>query len=143
MDIIDRDIETAAPGRLVNLRPQLNGRQHTNRSYQSSGRPRFSISSTVPHDPAAAKRPEFVHRVTTHKIQHQATVGSSPFPLAESPSDDSETIVLPPFGAGKMYPPDLPGRELYVVEFDGKDDPLHGVNWPTRKKYMLAIRKGI
>ena len=134
MDITDRDATNATPDRVSSLRPRLNSRQQTSRSNQSSGRPRFSISSTIPHDPAAAKRPEFIHRVTTHHIQHQATVGSSPYPLGEPPQDDLETIILPPFGAGKTYPPDLPGRELYVVEFDGKDDPLHGVNWPAGKK---------
>ena len=139
MNTTDKDLENGTPDRVSNLRPQLNSRQHTNRSNQSSGHPRISISSTIPHDPAAAKRPEFVHRVTTHRFQHQVTVGNSPFPSIETPQGSLELIVLPPFGAGKTYPPDLPGRELYVVEFEGKDDPLHGVNWPTGKKYMCHI----
>jgi len=41
---------------------------------------------------------------------------------------------LPPFGAGKPYPPTLPDQEDYVVEFDGPDDPLHAQNWPIGKK---------
>jgi DHA1 family multidrug resistance protein-like MFS transporter len=41
---------------------------------------------------------------------------------------------LPPFGANKPYPPPLPAREEYVVEFEDEDDPLHGQNWPMKKK---------
>lgn len=42
--------------------------------------------------------------------------------------------LLPAFGAGKPYPPPLPEREEYVVEFDGPKDPMHAQNWPFRKK---------
>jgi DHA1 family multidrug resistance protein-like MFS transporter len=43
-------------------------------------------------------------------------------------------------GAGKPFPPPLPDREEYVVEFDGVDDPLHAQNWPMSKKlYIGAI----
>jgi DHA1 family multidrug resistance protein-like MFS transporter len=41
---------------------------------------------------------------------------------------------LPEFGGGKPYPPPLPEREEYVVEYDGKDDPLHPQNWLFNKK---------
>ena len=45
-------------------------------------------------------------------------------------------------GAGKEYPPLLPDREEYVVEFDGPDDPLHPQNWPMRKKLGIAFVLG-
>jgi DHA1 family multidrug resistance protein-like MFS transporter len=41
---------------------------------------------------------------------------------------------LAEFGAGKPYPPPLPEREEYVVEFAGPDDPLHPQNWSIKKK---------
>jgi DHA1 family multidrug resistance protein-like MFS transporter len=43
---------------------------------------------------------------------------------------------LPKFGGGKPYPPALPEKEEYVVEFDGHDDPLHAQNWPVKKKFV-------
>lgn len=41
-------------------------------------------------------------------------------------------------GAGKPYPPPLPAREEYVVEYDGVDDPLHAQNWPMKKKLFIG-----
>jgi DHA1 family multidrug resistance protein-like MFS transporter len=41
-------------------------------------------------------------------------------------------------GAGKPYPPALPEREEYVVEFDGVDDPLHAQNWPMKRKLLTG-----
>jgi DHA1 family multidrug resistance protein-like MFS transporter len=49
---------------------------------------------------------------------------------------------MPNFGAGKPFPPQLPEREEYVVEFDGPDDPLHAQNWPMKKKIVVAIVLG-
>jgi DHA1 family multidrug resistance protein-like MFS transporter len=49
---------------------------------------------------------------------------------------------LPSFGAGKPYPPPLPEREEYVVEFDGPTDPLHAQNWPMRKKLLTGAMLG-
>lgn len=43
-------------------------------------------------------------------------------------------------GADKPFPPLLPDREEYVVEYNGVDDPLHAQNWPMNKKiYIGAI----
>jgi DHA1 family multidrug resistance protein-like MFS transporter len=49
---------------------------------------------------------------------------------------------MPNFGAGKPFPPPLPDREEYVVEFDGPDDPMHAQNWPLRKKIITAVMLG-
>jgi MFS transporter, DHA1 family, multidrug resistance protein len=67
------------------------------------------------------------HRTHTHRLQHSQTVGASP-------TKKSEDLPLPNFGGNKPYPPPLPEREEYVVEFDGKDDPLHPQNWPFTRK---------
>ena len=77
--------------------------------------------STIGRYPTAASR------IATQRSQHIATVGADPRgPVSRRP--------LPEFGAGKPYPPQLPEKEDYVVEFTGPDDPLHPQNWSTTKK---------
>lgn len=67
-----------------------------------------------------------VSRIATQRSQHSATVGALKSRSSRRP--------LPEFGAGKPYPPLLPSREEYVVEFSGPDDPMHPQNWSTIKK---------
>jgi len=74
-------------------------------------------------------------RIQTQRSQHSGTVGAT---LKSRQSRKP----LPNFGAGKAYPPPLPAREEYVVEFDGVDDPLHAQNWPLRKKIFTAAMLG-
>ena len=74
-------------------------------------------------------------RIHTQRSQHSATVGAS---LKSRTSRKP----LPAFGAGKPYPPALPERESYVVEFDGPDDPLHAHNWPLKTKLATAAMLG-
>jgi DHA1 family multidrug resistance protein-like MFS transporter len=74
-------------------------------------------------------------RIHTQRSQHSATVGASL-------KSRSSRKPLPAFGAGKPYPPALPERESYVVEFDGPDDPLHAQNWPLKKKLATAAMLG-
>ena len=74
-------------------------------------------------------------RIQTQRSQHSGTVGAT---LKSRQSRKP----LPNFGAGKAYPPPLPAREEYVVEFDGVDDPLHAQNWPLRKKIFMAAMLG-
>ncbi|KAF2632160.1 major facilitator superfamily [Macroventuria anomochaeta] len=74
-------------------------------------------------------------RIHTQRSQHSGTVGAS---LRSRMSRKP----LPAFGAGKPYPPPLPEREAYVVEFDGHDDPLHAQNWPLKKKLVTAAMLG-
>lgn len=66
-------------------------------------------------------------RIETQRLQHSMTVGES---VKSRPSK----LPLPAFGAGKPYPPQLPNRDDYVVEFDGPDDPLYPQNWPLKTK---------
>lgn len=49
---------------------------------------------------------------------------------------------MPEMGLGKPFPPPLPAREEYVVEFSGPDDPMHAQNWPMRKKILTALMLG-
>ncbi|KAJ6144696.1 MFS general substrate transporter [Penicillium chermesinum] len=71
-------------------------------------------------------------RIETQRLQHSYTVGES---VKSRPS----RTPLPPFGAGKPYPPPLPNREDYVVEFDGPDDPLYPQNWPLKRKVYTSV----
>lgn len=66
-------------------------------------------------------------RIETQRLQHSMTVGES---VKSRPSK----LPLPAFGAGKPYPPQLPNRDDYVVEFEGPDDPLYPQNWPLKTK---------
>jgi MFS transporter, DHA1 family, multidrug resistance protein len=70
-------------------------------------------------------------RIQTQRSQHSGTVG------ARLRSRKSKAP-LPSMGAGKPYPPSLPEREEYVVEFDGVDDPLHAQNWPMKRKLLTG-----
>ncbi|KAF2020198.1 MFS general substrate transporter [Aaosphaeria arxii CBS 175.79] len=80
------------------------------------------------------RHPEAIRRIETHRSQHQATVGAVMTRRATSRASRP----LPSLGANKPYPPLLPDREEYVVEFDGVDDPLHAQNWPLRKKLGIG-----
>ena len=71
-------------------------------------------------------------RIETQRLQHSMTVGES---ISSRPSK----LPLPPFGGGKPYPPQLPHRDDFVVEFDGPDDPLYPQNWPLNKKYVTHL----
>lgn len=68
-----------------------------------------------------------VSRIATERSQHSGTAGVG------KQAKPSEKQPLPSFG-GKPYPPPLPEKDVYVVEFDGPDDPLHPQNWLLKKK---------
>lgn len=58
------------------------------------------------------RHPTAIQRITEHRLQHIQTVGSrKPY--------QAEDFELPSFGGNKPFPPPLPDREEYVVEFDG------------------------
>lgn len=81
------------------------------------------------------RHPTALSRIQTQRSQHSQTVGAS---LKSRQSRKP----LPAFGGGKEYPPPLPDREEYVVEFDGPDDPLHAQNWSMKKKIATAAMLG-
>ena len=80
------------------------------------------------------RHPEAITRIETHRTQHAATVGA----VMSKRSTAKSQIPLPEMGASKPYPPPLPAREEYVVEYDGVDDPRHAQNWPMRKKLFIG-----
>ena len=140
MDIVDRDIEKAeedaSPARLSqSKRRSHEGIQRISTTASSSTGSSSSASvvreemnlSRVNTQQDLERHPTALSRIETHRSQHSATVGRT---LTSRESRKP----LPRFGGGKDYPPPLPEREEYVVEFDGHDDPLHPQNWPMRKK---------
>lgn len=111
------------------------------RSSQNSTRLRnvqtgMSRVATQRDDPGALERHETaMSRIETHSLQHSRTVGASI-------KSRQSTKPLPNFGAGKPFPPMLPAREEYVVEFDGADDPMHAQNWPLSRKLATGAMLG-
>lgn len=79
------------------------------------------------------RHPTSVERFEAHRLQHMQTVGSM-----RTPAEKQATKTLPDFGGGKGYPPMLPEREEYVVEFSGPDDPCHAQNWSLKTKLGIT-----
>src|SRR5215469_2775156 len=100
---------------------------YTGEAQNRSGSRRMSRMRTQNDNPGDLERhATAMSRIETQRTQHGATVGSTKTRKSLPP--------LPAFGAGKPYPPPLPEREEYVVEFDGADDPRHAQNWPFGRK---------
>jgi len=76
------------------------------------------------------RHPTAIKRIQDHRLQHSLTVGSKRV--------TPEGVELPLFGGNKPYPPPLPDKEEYVVEFEGHEDPRHAQNWSERKKLIVA-----
>lgn len=76
------------------------------------------------------RHPTAIKRIDDHRLQHSQTVGTTR-------SKRSGSDHLPDFGGGKKYPPLLPDREEYVVEFASHDDPTHPQNWAFKKKMII------
>ena len=139
MDTVDRDLEKAESAPSPNLFPD--GTAATDRSERRSASSIISSSSSssasVVREEIRISRfntqrdlerhPTELSRIETHRTQHSGTVG-------RTATSRSSKKPLPNFGDGKDYPPPLPEREEYVVEFDGPDDPMHPQNWVLKKK---------
>lgn len=122
-------LEEIRTARSTGTRP----RGYTDSTQQSSG--------TILQRHPTERHPVAITRIETHRSQHAGTVGASQVPsrLSRTLTGSRTEKPLPSMGAGKPYPPLLPDREEYVVEFDGHDDPLHAQNWTTKKKLTMAV----
>ena len=140
MDIVDRDLEKAerdaSPERFPAPKSEGYGQVRRGSAATSSSTGSTSSASVVREEMGMSRintqrdlerHPTALSRIETQRSQHSGTVGKS------LKSRESKKP-LPKFGGGKEYPPLLPEREEYVVEFDGPDDPLHPQNWPMKKK---------
>jgi len=143
MDIVDSGLEKAERDASPNRFPRHKIVEHDN--IRRIGTAESTVSSATSSSASVVReeigmsriqtqgdlerRPTALSRIHTQRSQHSATVGRS------LKSRESRKP-LPEFGGGKPYPPPLPEREEYVVEFDGPDDPLHAQNWPLKKKYV-------
>lgn len=103
----------------------------TTSSEERQRRARRMSGVSTQHD--LERHPTELSRIQTQRSQHSGTVGRTGTRGSRTRSRRSEKP-LPPFGAGKPYPPQLPDPDEYVVEFDGPDDPMHAMNWPIKKK---------
>ncbi|KAL1978029.1 hypothetical protein VTN31DRAFT_888 [Thermomyces dupontii] len=139
MNALDRDVEKAELETLPSrAKAEDTGREYlvSRQSSRLSSLSTTTTSSSYSDDGDALERhPTALSRIATQRSQHSGTVGADvKARVSEKP--------LPPFGAGKPYPPPLPQREEYVVEFDGPRDPLHPQNWPRGKKLITACVLG-
>ncbi|KAH6661489.1 polyamine transporter 1 [Plectosphaerella plurivora] len=146
MDIVDRELSEAAraasPGRYehrdsheIERVISASSTSSTSTSHSTNPYRRNTGISRVSTQNDIERHPTVLSRIQTQRSQHSNTVGRS------IKSRESRKP-LPGFGAGKAYPPLLPDREEYVVEFDGPDDPLHAQNWPLSKKLITAAMLG-
>ncbi|KAK2788934.1 hypothetical protein FQN52_006467 [Onygenales sp. PD_12] len=156
MDDISRDIEKAeieasASHPTVPAAPKLPAASPSRASFSSSSSTSTSSTDSSDSDSDSGpslhgiasiqtqrdleRHPTVLSRIATQRSQHSATVGAG---LRSRVSRKP----LPAFGAGKPYPPPLPEREEYVVEFDGPDDPLHPQNWPLKSKLFTTVMLG-
>jgi DHA1 family multidrug resistance protein-like MFS transporter len=125
---------SAHSARLEEIRTATPARERpTTATSQTSSRNILQLHPTERH-------PEAIRRIETHRSQHAGTVGAAPAPsrLSNTLSRRRTEKPLPSLGAGKPFPPPLPDREEYVVEFDGADDPMHAQNWPMKKKLVIG-----
>jgi DHA1 family multidrug resistance protein-like MFS transporter len=151
MDIVDRELEKAerdaSPSRFGPARPEpvpigetlepivTSSSSATSQSTASSVRQPTNSMSRVNTQRDLERQPTALSRIQTQRSQHLGTVGRTATSRASKKP-------LPEFGAGKPYPPLLPDQEDYVVEFDGENDPLHPMNWPTKRKFLIAVILG-
>ena len=148
MDIVDRDLEKAeedaSPKRCQDGTTDAEKSRRRSHSASIASSSSSSSASVVREEMRMSRvntqrdlerHPTALSRIETHRTQHSGTVG-------RSTTSRSSKKPLPNFGGGKDYPPPLPEREEYVVEFDGPDDPLHPLNWPLKKKIFIAFILG-
>jgi len=97
------------------------------------------------------RHPTALSRIHTQRSQHTATVGGGVSRVNTGGGggigifrtrSSKASRPLPAFGAGKPYPPPLPEREEYVVEFDGPTDPMHPQNWSMKKRVIIGATLG-
>ncbi|OAF59705.1 hypothetical protein VC83_03740 [Pseudogymnoascus destructans] len=149
MDSTDRELAAAGADIPSERPPMTSGRQLSHEAQRiGSGYSSNSSSSDQPYpNPVGLSRTHStqtdlerrhmsISRIQTARTQHSSTVGRGvEYKEPKKP--------LPNFGYGKSYPPPLPAKEEYVVEFDGPDDPLHAQNWPLKKKLYTAVMLGL
>ncbi|KAF2639895.1 major facilitator superfamily [Massarina eburnea CBS 473.64] len=120
----------------------VTGSSTSSSSSDASDRERDAAMSRQPtqrEDMSGLERHETaLSRIQTQRSQHSGTVGAG----LRSRSSRASRKPLPAFGGGKPFPPALPEREEYVVEFDGPDDPMHAQNWPLKKKLLTGAMLG-
>ncbi|CUS13492.1 unnamed protein product [Tuber aestivum] len=120
---------------------QASRQLHNGDSYSphSSGQPSTSddnsILSRQATQPETRQHPIEAERQRTHLSNHSSTAACGLVGFALKGE-------LPPFGGGREYPPPLPHRDRYLVDFSGPDDPVHGQNWPLKKKLITAAVLG-
>ncbi|KAK4508658.1 hypothetical protein PRZ48_002397 [Zasmidium cellare] len=128
MDAVDRDLEAAEWDAQKEIDSESPGAEtlHEEGQQTANGRPVANLVKSR----TTGSQYNHLNRTATRRLQHQHTVGSH----REAVSRED----WPTFGDGRPVPPAI-DNESYVVEFDGKDDPMHPFNWAARKKLRIAV----
>lgn len=105
------------------LSRQLTASSSSRSSVGSIRRPSNAVSRmTTQHEIGDLERhPTALSRIQTGRSQHSHTIGTG---IRSRTSTRQSKKPMPNFGAGKPFPPPLPEREEYVVEFDGPTGSL-------------------
>jgi MFS transporter, DHA1 family, multidrug resistance protein len=140
MDIVDNEIELAEVEA---------DRYLSRRSWQDGDDGRSSVTRKTTTGSAAITTSQSHRRRTQRDLEHYQTVSRITSRIEMQRLQYTHTVGAskesrnrasrepwPAFGGGKPYPPPLPAREEYVVEFDGPDDLLHPQNWSLHRKYV-------
>lgn len=100
------------------LARQVTASSSSRSSVESIRRPSNAVSRMpTQHESVDLERhPTALSRIQTGRSQHSHTIGTG---MRSRTSTRQSKKPLPNFGAGKPFPPPLPEREEYVVEFDG------------------------
>ena len=77
------------------------------------------------------------YELNAHASRELSRILTDADKLMEKANDTDEP--LPVMGGDRPYPPPVTNPELYVVSYDGPDDPLHPHNWPLRKKIIACF----
>ncbi|TKA28672.1 hypothetical protein B0A50_02999 [Salinomyces thailandicus] len=130
-------IERVEPKELLSRTPT--GESSRTSITDSVGRHDYGISRMPTYHEAPfdlERHPTALSRIQTGRSQHSQTIGTG---VKSRTVSRASKKPIPNFGGGKPFPPPLPDREEYVVEFDGPEDPLHAQNWTLGKKLRTAI----
>lgn len=114
--------EAVEEPRPTHLRRHATGDTLSSTSSFERNRNNISRFTTQRDDVDLARHPTSLSRIATARSQHSHTVGTS---LRSRTARRHDSTPLPAFGGGKDYPPELPDKELFIVEFDGPLDPMH------------------
>jgi DHA1 family multidrug resistance protein-like MFS transporter len=81
---------------------------------------------------------QLIRRTTTQTSNEEDVISR----ILTGGSRKKDNTPLPKMGGGREYPPDLPDRDAWRVDFDGPDDPIFPHNWAIKRKITICVILG-